>query len=83
RLLYSIGTKHEVERHLRIFSSSSHLSEPAKFAVIEVSGASIQLELLNELAYNLSLKLGLYPVILHSGGVAQPDHHDRRRWCRP
>ena len=39
RLLYSIGTKREVERHLRIFSSSSHPSQPAKFAVIKVGGA--------------------------------------------
>nr|GAT51805.1 acetylglutamate kinase ARG6 [Mycena chlorophos] len=33
RLLYSLGSKREVERHLRIFSSSSHPSQPAKFAL--------------------------------------------------
>ncbi|KIL59730.1 hypothetical protein M378DRAFT_14589 [Amanita muscaria Koide BX008] len=68
RLLYSIGTKREVERHLRIFSSSSHSSEPAKFAVIKVGGAV--LSQLDELAYSLSFlyKLGLYPVVLHGGG---------------
>lgn len=68
RLLYSIGTKREVERHLRIFSSASHPSEPAKFAVIKVGGAV--LSQLDELALNLSFlyKLGLYPVVLHGGG---------------
>ncbi|KAK2462790.1 hypothetical protein APHAL10511_005181 [Amanita phalloides] len=68
RLLYSIGTKREVERHLRIFASSSHPSEPAKFAVIKVGGAV--LEQSDELALNLSFlyKLGLCPVVLHGGG---------------
>ncbi|KAF8634060.1 hypothetical protein AX17_004324 [Amanita inopinata Kibby_2008] len=68
RLLYSIGTKREVERHLRIFSSSSHPSEPAKFAVIKIGGAV--LEQLDELALNLSFlyRVGLYPVVLHGAG---------------
>src|SRR5713226_3483549 len=68
RLLYSIGTKREVERYLRIFSSSSNPSQPAKFAVIKVGGAV--LEQLNELALSLSFlyRVGLYPVILHGGG---------------
>jgi N-acetyl-gamma-glutamyl-phosphate reductase / acetylglutamate kinase len=66
--LYSIGTKREVERYLRIFSSSSNPSQPAKFAVIKVGGAI--LEQLNELALSLSflVRVGLYPVILHGGG---------------
>jgi hypothetical protein len=68
RLLYSIGTKREVERYLRIFSSSSNPSQPAKFAVIKIGGAV--LEQLNELALSLSFlyRVGLYPVILHGGG---------------
>ncbi|KAI0281766.1 bifunctional acetylglutamate kinase/N-acetyl-gamma-glutamyl-phosphate reductase [Russula aff. rugulosa BPL654] len=68
RLLYSIGTKREVERYLRIFSSSSNPSQPAKFAVIKVGGAV--LGQLNELALSLSflVRVGLYPVILHGGG---------------
>jgi N-acetyl-gamma-glutamyl-phosphate reductase / acetylglutamate kinase len=63
--LYSIGTKREVERYLRIFSNPS---QPAKFAVIKVGGAV--LGQLNELALSLSflLRVGLYPVILHGGG---------------
>ncbi|VDB96311.1 unnamed protein product [Peniophora sp. CBMAI 1063] len=68
RLLYSLGTKREVERYLRIFSSSSNPSEPAKFAVIKVGGAV--LEQLDELALSLSFlyRVGLYPVILHGAG---------------
>ncbi|TDL20366.1 bifunctional acetylglutamate kinase/N-acetyl-gamma-glutamyl-phosphate reductase [Rickenella mellea] len=68
RLLYSIGTKREVERYLRIFSSSSHPSQPAKFAVIKVGGAV--LDQLDELALSLSFlyRVGLYPVILHGAG---------------
>jgi N-acetyl-gamma-glutamyl-phosphate reductase / acetylglutamate kinase len=68
RLLYSLGTKREVERHLRIFSSSSHPSQPAKFAVIKVGGAV--LDQLDELALSLSFlyRVGLYPVVLHGGG---------------
>jgi N-acetyl-gamma-glutamyl-phosphate reductase / acetylglutamate kinase len=66
--LYSIGTKREVERYLRIFSSSSNPSQPAKFAVIKVGGAV--LGQLDELALSLSFlfRVGLYPVILHGGG---------------
>ncbi|KAI5117236.1 hypothetical protein M0805_009273 [Coniferiporia weirii] len=68
RLLYSIGTKREVERYLRIFSSSSHPSHPAKFAVIKVGGAV--LDNLDELALSLSFlyRVGLYPVVLHGAG---------------
>jgi N-acetyl-gamma-glutamyl-phosphate reductase/acetylglutamate kinase len=68
RLLYSIGTKREVERYLRIFSSSSNPTQPAKFAVIKVGGAI--LGQLTELALSLSflVRVGLYPVILHGGG---------------
>jgi N-acetyl-gamma-glutamyl-phosphate reductase/acetylglutamate kinase len=68
RLLYSLGTKREVERHLRIFSSSSHPSQPAKFAVIKIGGAV--LDQIDELALSLSFlyRVGLYPVVLHGGG---------------
>ncbi|GJJ12963.1 hypothetical protein Clacol_007210 [Clathrus columnatus] len=68
RLLYSIGTKREVERYLRIFSSSSHPSHPAKFAVIKIGGAV--LDQIDELALNLSFlyRVGLYPVVLHGAG---------------
>jgi len=68
RLLYSLGTKREVERHLHIFSSSSHPSQPAKFAVIKVGGAV--LDQLDELSLSLSFlyRVGLYPVVLHGGG---------------
>ncbi|KAL5521209.1 hypothetical protein ACEPAG_9132 [Sanghuangporus baumii] len=68
RLLYSIGTKREVERYLRIFSSSSHPSHPAKFAVIKVGGAV--LDEMDELALSLSFlyRVGLYPVVIHGAG---------------
>ncbi|KAI0079212.1 bifunctional acetylglutamate kinase/N-acetyl-gamma-glutamyl-phosphate reductase [Panus rudis PR-1116 ss-1] len=68
RLLYSIGTKREVERYLRIFSSSSDVNHPAKFAVIKVGGAV--LDEVEELAVNLSFlyRVGLYPVVLHGAG---------------
>ena len=66
--MYSIGTKREVERYLRIFSSSSNPSHPAKFAVIKVGGGV--LGQLDELALSLSFlyRVGLYPVIIHGGG---------------
>jgi N-acetyl-gamma-glutamyl-phosphate reductase/acetylglutamate kinase len=65
--LYSIGTKREVEPYLRIFSSTSHPSQPAKFAVIKVCGAV--LSELDELALSLGLyRVGLYPVVLHGAG---------------
>jgi N-acetyl-gamma-glutamyl-phosphate reductase/acetylglutamate kinase len=66
--LYSIGTKREVERYLRIFSSSSNPSHPAKFAVVKVGGGV--LGQLDELALSLSFlyRVGLYPVIIHGGG---------------
>lgn len=77
RLLYSIGTKREVERHLRIFSSSSHPSQPAKFAVIKVGGAV--LADLDELALSLSFlyRVGLYPVVLHGAGPQLNDIMER------
>lgn len=77
RLLYSIGTKREVERHLRIFSSSSHPSQPAKFAVIKIGGAV--LEQLDELALSLSFlyRVGLYPVVLHGAGPQMNDIMER------
>jgi N-acetyl-gamma-glutamyl-phosphate reductase/acetylglutamate kinase len=73
RLLYSLGTKREVERHLRIFSSSSHPSQPAKFAVIKIGGAV--LDDLDELALSLSFlyRVGLYPVVLHGAGPQMND----------
>ncbi|CAE7157975.1 unnamed protein product, partial [Rhizoctonia solani] len=68
RLLYSIGTKREVERYLRIFSASSNPAAPAKFAVLKVGGAV--LEKIDELALSLSFlsRVGLYPVVLHGAG---------------
>ncbi|KDQ09314.1 hypothetical protein BOTBODRAFT_179172 [Botryobasidium botryosum FD-172 SS1] len=68
RLLYSIGTKREVERYLRIFSASSNPTQPAKFAVIKLGGAV--LEQIDELALSLSFlyRVGLYPVVLHGAG---------------
>jgi N-acetyl-gamma-glutamyl-phosphate reductase / acetylglutamate kinase len=53
---------------LRIFSSASHPSQPAKFAVIKVGGAV--LGDLDELALSLSFlyRLGLYPVVIHGAG---------------
>jgi len=75
RLLYSIGPKREVERHLRIFSS--HPSQPAKFAVIKVGGAV--LSELDELALSLSFlyRVGLYPVVLHGAGPQLNDIMER------
>ncbi|KIY52818.1 bifunctional acetylglutamate kinase/N-acetyl-gamma-glutamyl-phosphate reductase [Fistulina hepatica ATCC 64428] len=77
RLLYSLGSKREVERHLRIFSSASHPSEPAKFAVIKVGGAV--LDQVDELALSLAFlyRLGLYPVVLHGGGPQLNDIIER------
>ncbi|KAG8939455.1 hypothetical protein FRC04_006570 [Tulasnella sp. 424] len=68
RLLYSIGTKREVESYLRIFSASSHPGEPAKFAVIKIGGAA--LDHLDDLALTLSFlySVGLHPVVLHGAG---------------
>ncbi|KAF8965422.1 hypothetical protein BDZ97DRAFT_1904049 [Flammula alnicola] len=65
RLLYSIGTKREVERYLRIFSSASHPSEPAKFAVIKIGGAV--LDNLDELAL----------IVLHGAGPQLNDIMER------
>ena len=77
RLLYSLGSKREVERYLRIFSSASEPSQPAKFAVIKVGGAV--LDEIDELALSLSFlyRLGLYPVVLHGGGPQLNDIIER------
>lgn len=72
-----MGSKREVERHLRIFSSASHPSHPAKFAVIKVGGAV--LDNLDELALNLSFlyRVGLYPIVLHGAGPQLNDIIER------
>ncbi|KAH8827597.1 acetylglutamate kinase ARG6 [Flagelloscypha sp. PMI_526] len=77
RLLYSLGSKREVERHLRIFSSASDPTHPAKFAVIKIGGAV--LDQLDELALSLSFlyRVGLYPVVLHGGGPQLNDIIER------
>ncbi|RXK39280.1 acetylglutamate kinase [Tremella mesenterica] len=74
RLLYSLGSRHEVERYLRIFTSSSKVSTggvlpEAKFAVLKIGGAILSNEL-DDLALSLSFlnRLGLYPVVLHGAG---------------
>lgn len=76
-MLYSIGTKREVERYLRIFSSSSNPTHPAKFAVVKVGGAV--LDDLDELALSLSFlyRVGLYPVIVHGAGPQLNDIMDK------
>ncbi|KAK4684058.1 N-acetyl-gamma-glutamyl-phosphate reductase / acetylglutamate kinase, partial [Tremellales sp. Uapishka_1] len=74
RLLYSLGSRHEVERYLRIFTTSSKASNSgvlpeAKFAVLKIGGAILTNEL-DDLALSLSFlnRLGLYPVVLHGAG---------------
>jgi len=76
RLLYSLGSRHEVERYLRIFTSSTGASgksggvlPEAKFAVLKIGGAILTNEL-EDLALSLSFlnRLGLYPVVLHGAG---------------
>lgn len=63
RLLYSLASRKEVERYLRIFSSAD------KFAVIKVGGAILTHQL-DELALSLSFlhRIGLYPIVLHGAG---------------
>ncbi|KAG0142822.1 hypothetical protein CROQUDRAFT_81753 [Cronartium quercuum f. sp. fusiforme G11] len=63
RLLYSIASKHEVERYLRIFSTAS------TFAVLKVGGAILSEEL-ESLSLSLSFlnKVGLFPVVCHGMG---------------
>ncbi|WFD41916.1 hypothetical protein MPSI1_000553 [Malassezia psittaci] len=63
RLLYSLASRPEVERYLRIFSSAS------TFAVLKVGGAILTNEL-DELALSLSFlhRVGLYPIVLHGAG---------------
>ena len=58
RLLYSIASKNEVERYLRIFSTAN------KFAVIKVGGAILTNEL-DDLALSLTFlhRVGLYPIV--------------------
>lgn len=62
-----------MERHLRIFSSSSNPTQPAKFAVIKVGGAV--LDQLDDLAHSLSFlyRVGLYPIVLHGAGPQMND----------
>ncbi|WVW79337.1 N-acetyl-gamma-glutamyl-phosphate reductase [Kwoniella bestiolae CBS 10118] len=75
RLLYSLGSRHEVERYLRIFTQSSKDASPggvipeAKFAVLKIGGAILTNEL-EDLALSLSFlnRLGLFPVVLHGAG---------------
>lgn len=74
RLLYSLGSRHEVERYLRIFTNSSKAAgngvlPEAKFAVLKIGGAILTNEL-DDLALSLSFlnRLGLYPVVLHGAG---------------
>lgn len=63
RLLYSLASRKEVERYLRIFSAAN------KFAVLKVGGAILTHQL-DELALSLSFlhRVGLYPVVLHGAG---------------
>ncbi|ORX39130.1 hypothetical protein BD324DRAFT_576956 [Kockovaella imperatae] len=74
RLLYSLGSRQEVERYLRIFTSSSKgasggVLPEAKFAVLKVGGAILTNEL-DDLALSLSFlnRLGLFPIVLHGAG---------------
>ncbi|WWC91220.1 N-acetyl-gamma-glutamyl-phosphate reductase [Kwoniella dendrophila CBS 6074] len=75
RLLYSLGSRHEVERYLRIFTQSSSdvtaggVLPEAKFAVLKIGGAILTNEL-EDLALSLSFlnRLGLFPVVLHGAG---------------
>ncbi|TXT13227.1 hypothetical protein VHUM_01628 [Vanrija humicola] len=75
RLLYSLGSRQEVERYLRIFTQSSKNANAsgvlpeAKFAVLKIGGAILTNEL-DDLALSLSFlnRLGLYPVVLHGAG---------------
>lgn len=74
RLLYSLGSRHEVERYLRIFTSSSKNASggvlpEAKFAVLKIGGAILTNEL-DDLALSLSFlnRLGLFPIVLHGAG---------------
>ncbi|ODN74456.1 N-acetyl-gamma-glutamyl-phosphate reductase [Cryptococcus amylolentus CBS 6039] len=73
RLLYSLGSRHEVERYLRIFtqsnSSAGGVLPEAKFAVLKIGGAILTNEI-DDLALSLSFlnRLGLFPVVLHGAG---------------
>ncbi|KAI5449917.1 hypothetical protein NCC49_003926 [Naganishia albida] len=78
RLLYSLGSRHEVERYLRIFTNTAGVAgdakhggvlPEAKFAVLKIGGAILTNEL-DDLALSLSFlnRLGLYPVVLHGAG---------------
>ena len=61
--MYSIASRHEVERYLRIFSTAN------KFAVIKVGGAILTNQL-DDLALSLTFlhRVGLYPIVLHGAG---------------
>lgn len=88
RLLYSLASRKEVERYLRIFGTAN------KFAVLKVGGAILTNEL-DELALSLSFlhRVGLYPVVLHGAGPqlneileregVEPDYSDGIRITDP
>lgn len=63
RLLYSLASRKEVQRYLRIFSDAT------TFAVVKVGGAILTHQL-DELALSLSFlhRVGLYPIVLHGAG---------------
>ncbi|KAF7728097.1 hypothetical protein EC973_006612 [Apophysomyces ossiformis] len=65
KLLYTIGSRKEVEQYLRHYSSV----ESQKFAVIKVGGAVLTDEL-ETLASALTFlnRVGLYPIVLHGAG---------------
>ncbi|CAD6975191.1 unnamed protein product [Tilletia controversa] len=72
RLLYSLASRKEVERYLRIFSAAN------KFAVLKVGGA-ILTQQLDELALSLSFlhRVGLYPIVVHGAGPQLNDILER------
>ncbi|OAV91979.1 hypothetical protein PTTG_27786 [Puccinia triticina 1-1 BBBD Race 1] len=64
KLLYSIASKHEVRRYLRIFSNAN------TFAVLKFDGVILS-EDLKSLSLSLSFlnKVGLYLVVCHGMGA--------------
>lgn len=65
KLLYNIGSRHEVEQYLSHFSSV----ESHQFAVIKVGGAVLT-DHLHTLASALTFlnRVGLYPIVVHGAG---------------
>lgn len=65
QLLDNIGSKREVEQHLKYFTSV----DSQQFAVVKVGGAIITQQL-EELASSLAFlyHVGLYPIVLHGTG---------------